>query len=140
MHKDPNCVFCKIVDGELPSFKIDESEHFLAFLDIAQFVEGHTLVIPKEHASFIWDIPNISEYFEFVQSLGNHYRNIGYKYVDTLTLGRMVNHAHVHLLPHNDDDENWNKVQKEVDQLQVNDDSKPSQEKLKEVQEMFKKF
>ena len=140
MHIDPNCVFCKIIDGELPSFKIDENEKFLAILDIAQFVKGHTLVIPKEHVGFIWDIANIGEYFEFVQSLGNHYRNLGYKYVDTLTLGRMVNHAHVHLLPHNDDDENWNKVQKAVDDLQVNDETKLSKEKMEEIKEMFKKF
>ena len=140
MHIDPNCVFCKIIDGELPSFKIDENEKFLAILDIAQFVKGHTLVIPKEHVGFIWDIADIGGYFEFVQSLGNHYRNLGYKYVDTLTLGRMVNHAHVHLLPHNDDDENWNKVQKAVDDLQVNDETKLSKEKMEEIKEMFKKF
>ncbi len=140
MHRDPNCVFCKIVDGELPCYKVDENEKFIAILDIAQFVQGHTLVIPKEHAAFIWDLPNIEEYFEFIHSLGNHYRNLGYKYVDTLTLGRMVNHAHVHLLPHNDNDENWNKVQKEVDNLQVNEGSKPSDEKLSETLEMFKKF
>jgi diadenosine tetraphosphate (Ap4A) HIT family hydrolase len=51
----------------------------------------------------------------------------------------MVNHAHVHLLPHNDDNENWNKVQTAVDQLQV-EKEKPTPEKLKETQEMFKKF
>ncbi len=137
MHRESNCVFCKIADGELPSFKIDENEKFIAILDIAQFVDGHTLVIPKEHYSFIWDMPNMSEYFEFVHSVGNHYRNLGYKYVDTLTLGRMVNHAHVHLIPHNDDDETWNNVQGEIDALQVKE--KPTEEKLREIQEMFKK-
>lgn len=140
MNRDSNCVFCKIVDGEMPSFKIDENEKFVAILDIAQFVKGHTLVLPKEHHAFMWDVPNIGEYFEFVHSVGNHYRNLGYKFVDTLTLGRMVNHAHVHLLPHNDDDEVWNKVQQHIDGLQVNEETKPSEEVLSETHEMFKKF
>jgi histidine triad (HIT) family protein len=140
MHKDPNCVFCKIVAGDLPAYKIDEDENFLAILDIAQFVDGHTLVIPKEHFSFVWDIPEIEQYFKFIHSLGNHYRNLGYKYIDTLTLGRMVTHAHVHLIPHNDDNEVWNKIQREIDGIQLDENRKPTPEKLKETQEMFKKF
>ncbi len=137
MLTDPSCVFCKIVSGELPCFKIAEDEKFLAFLDIAQFVEGHTLVIPKEHCEFTWDVSNFGEYYEFVKLVGSHYRNIGFKFVDTLTLGRMVHHAHVHLLPHNDDDETWNKVQAVLDGIQVEKERKPSQEKLQEIQGVF---
>lgn len=140
MQKDPNCIFCRIVDEEIPAFKIDENEKFLAMLDIAQFVEGHTLVIPKNHVEFIWDIPNVEEYYKFIASIGNHFRNLGFKYVDTLTLGRTVRHAHVHLLPHNDDNETWNRIQREIDSIQLDTTRKLTQEKLKEVQEMFKKF
>ncbi len=140
MQQDPNCIFCRIVAEEIPCFKIDENEKFLAILDIAQFVEGHTLVIPKVHCDFVWDIPEVEEYYKFIASIGNHFLNLGYKYVDTLTLGRMVRHAHVHLLPHNDDDETWNKVQKEIDSIQVDEMRKPNEEKLRETQEMFKKF
>ena len=140
MEKDPNCIFCRIVAGDIPCYKIDENEKFIAILDIAQFVEGHTLVIPKAHYEFVWDIPNVTEYYEFIASVGNHFRNIGFKYVDTLTLGRMVRHAHVHLLPHNDDDEIWNRVQKEIDSIQIDDARKPTPEKLAEIQGVFKKF
>ena len=65
---------------------------------------------------------------------------MGFKYVDTLTLGRTVRHAHVHLLPHNDDNETWNRIQREIDSIQLDTTRKLTQEKLKEVQEMFKKF
>ncbi len=140
MHRDPNCIFCRIVAGEIPCYKLDENEKFIAILDIAQFVDGHTLVIPKEHYEFIWDIPNVSEYYEFISSLGNHYRNLGFKYVDTLTLGRMVRHAHVHLLPHNDDNETWTRIQKEIDAIQMNDETKRPPAKMEEICEMFKKF
>lgn len=52
-----NCIFCKIVRGELPSYKVWEDENFYAFLDIQPAVEGMTLVIPKEHkSSYIADV------------------------------------------------------------------------------------
>ncbi len=140
MHTDPNCIFCRIVADEIPSYKIAEDDNFLAILDIAQFVDGHTLVIPKEHFEFVWDVPNVEQYYKFIASLGNHYRNLGFKYVDTLTLGRMVRHAHVHLLPHNDDNETWTRVQKEIDTIQLDEERKLPPKKMEEIRSMFKKF
>jgi histidine triad (HIT) family protein len=51
-----DCIFCKIVAGELPAHIVDEDEHTLAFLDIAPGTRGHTLVIPKLHAADLWEI------------------------------------------------------------------------------------
>ena len=51
------CVFCKIVKGELPCFKVYEDERVLAFEDINPIAEGHTLIIPKRHAKNLWEIP-----------------------------------------------------------------------------------
>jgi histidine triad (HIT) family protein len=135
--KDKDCIFCKIVRGEIPSFKIYENSEFLAILDIAQFVEGHTIVIPKQHYEFIWDVPNIGGYFEFVKSIGNHYRELGYAYVDTLTFGRMVKHAHVHLIPHNEDDKDWDRVMSEVDNLQLNESKRISSKKGEKIKKKF---
>jgi len=53
---DPDCIFCKIVAGELPAHKIDEDEHTVAFLDINPWTRGHSLVIPKEHSRNVYDI------------------------------------------------------------------------------------
>lgn len=51
-----NCIFCKIVRGDLPCFKVYEDENVLAFQDINPISEGHTLIIPKKHAENLWDI------------------------------------------------------------------------------------
>jgi histidine triad (HIT) family protein len=56
MSRDPDCVFCKIVAGEIPSFTLFEDEATLAFMDINPANEGHALVIPKEHAVDLYSI------------------------------------------------------------------------------------
>src|SRR5258706_16434030 len=53
---DPDCLFCKIVAGEIPSHTIDEDDKTLAFMDINPWTRGHALVIPKEHSRNIYDI------------------------------------------------------------------------------------
>lgn len=58
MSADPDCIFCKIIGGEIPSFKIYENDDSFAFMDINPASEGHTLVIPKEHAM---DVHSISD-------------------------------------------------------------------------------
>ncbi len=54
---DPDCVFCKIVAGHIPSFKLFEDDDVFAFLDIAPFEKGHALLIPKHHAVYLTDLP-----------------------------------------------------------------------------------
>lgn len=54
--RDPDCVFCKIVAGELPSLIVDEDERTVAFMDIAPATRGHLLVIPREHSADLWEI------------------------------------------------------------------------------------
>ena len=56
MRRDPDCVFCKIVAGEIPSFKLFEDEATLAFMDINPASEGHALVIPKEHTPDLYAV------------------------------------------------------------------------------------
>ncbi len=51
------CIFCKIANGEIPSFKVYEDDRVLAFEDINPISEGHTLVIPKRHAENLWEMP-----------------------------------------------------------------------------------
>lgn len=54
---DPACVFCNIIEGQIPSYKIYEDEYAIAFLDIAPFEKGHVLVVPKYHVPFLTDLP-----------------------------------------------------------------------------------
>lgn len=60
MTHDQNCVFCKIINGEIPAAKVYEDEHVLAFLDISQVTKGHTLVIPKAHHTDLFQLPEDS--------------------------------------------------------------------------------
>jgi histidine triad (HIT) family protein len=53
---DPNCIFCKIIAGELPSQKVDEDERTVAFMDISPATRGHLLVVPREHAQDLLEI------------------------------------------------------------------------------------
>ncbi len=96
----PDCLFCKIIKGEIRSFKIYEDKEFLAFLDIFPKTEGHTLVIPKTHVQWVWDYSNLGQYFELVGKLARHLREkSGEAMVRCLIYGVEVPHAHVHLLP-----------------------------------------
>ncbi len=95
-----DCIFCKIVKGELPSYKVYEDKEFLAFLDIFPKTEGHTLVIPKKHVEWVWDYPDLGKYFAVVAKIARHYRQvIGDPIVRSIIWGWEVPHAHIHLLP-----------------------------------------
>lgn len=99
-----NCIFCKIANKELPSYKIYEDDKFYAFLDIHPIEHGHTLVIPKDHFETVWDISKVGEYFEKCCEIANHFKKItGKKYVYSFIHGEGVQHAHIHLIPSEND-------------------------------------
>lgn len=94
-------IFMKIVKGEIPCSKVYEDEDHLAFLDIAPFVKGHTLVIPKKPYENVTDMPE-SEYLELqkvVLKLTKHYREIFNVKIGNLVYGLDVSHVHVHIFP-----------------------------------------
>ncbi len=125
-----DCIFCKIVKGEIPCYKIYEDDEFLAFLDICQFTKGHTLVIPKKHFRFIWDVDNIEGYASAVKKVCTHFNKVlGYKYVDTLSFGRMVPHAHIHIVPHNNGEDGWESALGKIAEMQLDEKRRISSEK-----------
>lgn len=79
----------------------------MAFLDIAPFTEGHTLVIPKKHYRWVWDLPagrqvspNIGKYFSVVKKIVDHYQKaLGDDFVGSVVWGMLVSHAHIQILP-----------------------------------------
>ncbi len=133
-----DCIFCKIINGELPSFKVYEDEKFLAFLDLFSIVPGHTLVIPKEHHHYVWDVPNIDEYFETARKLATHFKSLGYEFVDSLTSGRGVPHAHIHLIPHNGNNKNWKSALKVLNEFQRDNSNKLTPEEGNKTAEKFR--
>ena len=108
MEKVGECLFCKIVAGEVPCYKIYEDEKFLAFLDVLPLTTGHTLVIPKDHFRWVWDVKPAGEYFEVIVKVANHFRAVlGEELLISITYGEGVPHAHYHLLPQSESMNNW---------------------------------
>ncbi len=96
------CKFCRIANHQAPAFVIYEDENFIAFLDIYPWVEGHTLVIPKEHYRWVWDMPPklAGDYFQVVHKIANHYRKVFQtEFVMSRIYGYDIPHAHIHLFP-----------------------------------------
>ncbi len=106
------CIFCRIISGELPAYKIYENDRVLAFLDINPVSSGHTLVIPKAHVE---DIESAS--FEDMQAIALAIKEIGRLLKEKLgcpaynvsqnngaAAGQEVPHLHFHLIPRHEDD------------------------------------
>jgi histidine triad (HIT) family protein len=106
------CVFCKIVLGDLKSNKVWEDDYFLAFLDANPVGEGHTLVIPKKHfETFIdLDLETGRKYIEAIQKVGKllmeKYDSDGFNIIlnNGKSAGQVVGHVHFHLLPRKEGD------------------------------------
>jgi histidine triad (HIT) family protein len=95
-----DCIFCKIVKGEIPAEKVYEDGNFLAFLDIHPLSAGHTLVIPKKHYRWVWDIPDAGVYFEVARKIALAIKqSFGTEYVFLKIIGEEVLHAHIWLFP-----------------------------------------
>lgn len=108
-----NCVFCKILNKEIPSYKIYEDEYTYAFLDIAEDVDGHTLIIPKKHVCNVLDVDE-----ETLTHVMNTTKKIMNHYVDDLKFDgcnilnasgeaaqQSVMHLHFHVIPRKNNDQ-----------------------------------
>ncbi len=97
-------IFSKIIAGQIPSYKIAESDKFFAFLDISPVQHGHTLVVPKTEVDKIFDLPAefLSELLVFAQPIAKAIeKSFKCNRVNIITVGLDVPHAHVHLIPMN---------------------------------------
>ena len=110
-----DCIFCKIIDGEIPSAKIYEDEHVYAFLDISQVTEGHTLVIPKNHQQDIYELDEetASNLFKAVPKVANAikaaYEPKGMNMLNNngSFADQSVFHFHLHLIPRYDENDGF---------------------------------
>lgn len=121
-------IFTKIINGELPSFKIAENEKFYAFLDINPLVMGHTLVIPKMEVDKFFDMPSdlLSEILVFAQPIAAAIEKaFPCNRCAISVVGLEVPHAHMHMVPLNTMDD-LNFTRKKLS---------PTQDELKEAQE-----
>ncbi len=97
-------IFTKIVNGDIPSYKIAEDEKYYAFLDINPLAKGHTLVIPKKEVDYIFDIEEelYKGLFAFARKVAPAIKKvIPCKRIGLTVIGLEVPHAHIHLIPIN---------------------------------------
>ena len=105
------CIFCKILEGKIPSYKVYEDENVYAFLDITQGTKGHTLVIPKKHVKNIYEIDEetIQRVFKVVpkiaKALKKTFNPIGLNIINNNDKPlQSVFHFHIHLIPRYEND------------------------------------
>lgn len=107
MSNQEDCIFCKIVAGDIPSAKVYEDDEVYAFLDLSQVTKGHTLVVPKQHAKNMYEIPSdlAGKLYERVPKIArgikDAYQPIGLNILNNNEepAGQSVFHVHIHLLP-----------------------------------------
>lgn len=115
-HNDDNCVFCKIIKKEIPSYTIYEDDFTFAFLDLSQTTKGHALIVPKDHVSDVFSldetlasqlfarVPKIARALEMAMpdmkglNIVNNNRELAYQ---------SVFHSHIHLIPRYSDNDDF---------------------------------
>lgn len=123
-------IFSKIVNGEIPAYKVAEDENYLAFLDIFPVAKGHTLVIPKKEVDYIFDLDD--DLYNGLQTFAKKIaiglkKAIPCQKVGVLVLGLEVPHAHIHLIP----------MQNEADVLNFSNKKKFTPEEFNEIKQLI---
>ncbi|MBQ9312704.1 MAG: HIT family protein [Bacteroidales bacterium] len=119
-------LFTKIINGEIPSYKVAENDKFYAFLDISPLQKGHTLVVPKKEVDYIFDIEDedIKDYIVFAKQVAVAIKKAcPCTKVGMAVIGLEVRHAHIHLVP----------MQKEGDLNFANPKLSLSKEQMQEI-------
>ena len=123
---DMATIFSRIIAGEIPSYKVAENEQFYAFLDINPLVKGHTLVVPKREVDYIFDLEDeeVAAMQVFAKGVALAIQQaFPCKKVGQAVIGLEVPHAHIHLIP----------IQNESDMLFSNPKLKLSGEEFVEI-------
>lgn len=109
---DNDCIFCKIVRGEIPAEKIYEDDNFIAFLDIKPKAEGHTIIISKNHFRNLLDMPSTlgNEMLEAIKKVSldliKQKKATGFNLIvnNEPSAGQVIFHTHCHIIPRKKDD------------------------------------
>ncbi|KAK7745903.1 Adenosine 5'-monophosphoramidase [Cytospora paraplurivora] len=122
-----NCIFCKIIKGEIPSFKLYETEKTLAFMDIQPLSKGHALIVPKYHAERLPEVPDehLTELLPIAKKLAKAIDAENYNILQNngKLANQEVGHVHVHIIPKPNRTEGlgigWPKQSVEMDELKA---------------------
>ncbi|HEY4476615.1 MAG TPA: HIT domain-containing protein [Candidatus Paceibacterota bacterium] len=98
-----DCLFCRIIKREIPSEIVYKDDDFLAFLDINPRSPGHAQVVPKKHYRWVWQVPNVSDYFEVVKKIAlAQQKAFSQPAIWSRIMGDEIHHAHIWIFPHAD--------------------------------------
>ena len=130
--KRDDCIFCKLANGDIPTRTIYEDDFFNVFLDAAPATKGHALIVPKEHAANIYELPEetAAKAFVLAKKMAGHMTEKlecdGFNVVQNNgeIAGQTVFHFHMHLIPRYRDDQNldrfvWNTMSPADEELDV---------------------
>jgi histidine triad (HIT) family protein len=128
-----DCIFCKIIAGEIPCHKVYEDDNFLAFLDIRPLNLGHTLIIPKKHARWVWDVENVGEYFEVAKKIALAQKK-AFKtdWIVSMVFGEEVPHAHIWVVPRFENDGHGGSIDTKNIKSFSDEEMKSALEKIKQ--------
>ena len=119
-------IFTRIINGEIPCYKVAEDDHFIAFLDVRPLKPGHTLVVPKKEVDYIFDLDEktLADMMLFAQKVARAMKKvIECKRIGVAVIGLEVPHAHIHLVP----------ITRESDMLFTNQRVSPSPEEAEKL-------
>lgn len=110
--REENCIFCKLANGEIPSATIYEDEEFRVILDLNPATKGHALILPKEHAADLFEMPEerVQKAFALAKRMAGKMRDVlrcdGFNLVQNngTAAGQTVFHFHIHLIPRYEND------------------------------------
>ncbi|QGM29200.1 HIT domain-containing protein [Bacillus sp. N3536] len=137
-----NCIFCKIIDGSIPSAKIYEDEYVYAFMDIMPLTKGHTLIIPKSHKENVYDLSEeeASNLFKVVPKIATVLKDtfgpVGMNLLNNngAPAGQSVFHFHLHFIPRYDQTDGlkltWNTNEKTYSSEMIQELAKELSDKL----------
>lgn len=134
-----DCIFCKIIDGEIPSIKVYEDEHVYAFMDIMPLSKGHTLLIPKQHREFVYDLTEqeagtlFAAAPKIASALKETFQPVGMNLLNNngARAGQSVFHFHLHFIPRYDETDGFGAKW-------VTKEKQYSSEKIQELAEQVK--
>lgn len=114
--KHEDCLFCKIIDGEVPAAKVYEDDNVYAFMDISQVTDGHTLVVPKVHTTDIYDMDEhiASKIFATIPKIAKAIKvakkpaGLNILNNNEIMAGQSVYHFHLHLIPRYNEKDGFN--------------------------------
>ena len=110
-----DCIFCKIVAGQAPCYKVYEDENYLGFLDISPKTKGDTILIPKKHYRWVYDVEDFYGFWQAALKITKKMKDVLKPlFISYFTYGLDVPHAHIHIIPRSEKETKFSQEIKKI--------------------------